>query len=71
MCDDFIRRLSEVKCSLMNHRYLLYQNLVQIKNSMFLFLPSIFKAEQVCLEHGVSFLSELVALISAGTLSAI
>ena len=38
---------------------------------MYLFLPSIFKAEQVCFEDGVSFLSELVALISAGTLSAI
>lgn len=34
----------------MNHHYLLYQNVLQIKNLTYLFLPSIFKAEQVCLE---------------------
>ena len=55
----------------MNHHYLLYQNVLQIKNSTYLFLPSIFKAEQVCLERGVSFPSEPGALTCAGTLSAI
>ena len=53
--DDFVGHLPRSKYSLMNHHYLSYQNLLQIKNSTHLFLPNIFKVEQLCPKCGISF----------------
>lgn len=56
--DDLRGRLPESKYYLMNHHYILRESLLQTKNLTCLLLPSLFRAEELCPQSGVSLPSE-------------